>query len=72
MKLARRQAISPSVNRTSLKTFCGNDVFEENYAGSEWPHARRMIQGGDYFFFFFAAFFVAKTLTPLRHSCLLN
>lgn len=23
--------------------------------------------GGDYFFFFFAAFFVAKSLTPLRH-----
>jgi len=48
------------------------NVSEENYAGSEWPHARRMIQGGDYFFFFFAAFLVAKTLTPLQHSCLLD
>jgi hypothetical protein len=27
-----------------------------------------MVLGGDYFFFFFAAFFVAKTLTSLRHA----
>jgi hypothetical protein len=36
------------------------------YAGSKWPHPRRITHGGDYFFFFFAAFFVAKSLTPLR------
>ena len=48
------------------------NLFEENYAGSEWPHARRIIQGRDYFFFFFAAFFVAKTLTPLQHLCSLD
>ena len=29
-----------------------------------------MVLGEDYFFFFFAAFFVAKTLTSLRHACL--
>lgn len=43
--------------------------FAKNYAGCEWPHARRMNHGGAYFFFFFAAFFVAKTLTSLRRSC---
>lgn len=48
------------------------------YAGSEWPHTRRTVHGGDYFFFFavfaagfFAAFFVAKTLTPLQHTWLI-
>jgi hypothetical protein len=69
--LPRGQAINPSANSLFWKIF-EEKVFEENYAGSEWPHARRMILGGDYFFFFFAAFFVAKTLTPLRNSCLMD
>lgn len=42
----------------------------KNYVESELPHSRRMVLGEDYFFFFFAAFFVAKTLTSLRHVCL--
>lgn len=66
MALNPGQTMSLPVKQFVREIFKEN-VFEENYAGSEWPHARRMIQGGDYFFFFFAAFLVAKTLTPLQH-----
>jgi len=52
---------------------------EPPYAGSEWPHTRRTVHGGNYFFFFavfaagfFAAFFVAKTLTPFQHVHLVD
>lgn len=48
---------------------------KSTYAGSEWPHTRRTVHGGDYFFFFagfFAAFFVAKSLTSLHRSYLLD